>query len=188
MERTWLPKYEVELDRDVKELMMHVISRTMMFDGWDTASLLNLLNFVVGCTAGEEFLGDEDVTGKPKDAPALTSMALKYLKKVQDRYGFEKANHELKKLARPATEVLVTDNPTVMQAARPMIIQAAARHESLYQPYLFELVCSLHGYRFPRERNSADSAEFRSVPQNSVPNPDFPTESTALIGKTGADR
>ena len=75
-------------------------------------------------TEGNEFLGDEDLTGKEKDAPAMVQVMQKLVVKVRERYGQEMA-------------ALVTDNPTVMRNART---EMQRKH-----PCMIIMSCLLHG-------------------------------------------
>ena len=88
---------------------------------------------------GDEFLGDVDMMGKEKTAPAMAALAIRYLQIAQERYGYSEARRA------PTTMGIVTDNPTTMQSARPEIVRLAQLPGSgLYQPYLFQWSCFLH--------------------------------------------
>eukprot|EP00966_Prymnesium_polylepis_P330951 7386546-Prymnesium_polylepis.1 len=75
MEAKYLPAYDAALDDDVKETIGDVPSRTLLFDGWDDGALNHLINFLLATPKGDEFLGDEDVTGSTQDADHIAQLA-----------------------------------------------------------------------------------------------------------------
>ena len=84
MERKLLPAYDKELSMEVKDVMKDCICRVLGFDGWDDAQLNPLLNFMLFSEKGDEFIDNENMTGKDKDGSALAKLAFKYIKWTHD--------------------------------------------------------------------------------------------------------
>ena len=132
-EQKLLPAVDSELSTSLRLALGQAPARTLQLDGWE-----ELVNFILSSPAGDEFLGDVDMLGKDKTATATANLTIKYLKLAQKRYGFSEEQR------RPTTIGLVTDNPTVMQSMREMVIEKVLKDSELYQPYFFAWNCLLH--------------------------------------------
>eukprot|EP00966_Prymnesium_polylepis_P223742 5176760-Prymnesium_polylepis.1 len=73
---------ELQSRDDVKKT-----SRTLLMDGWDDLALNSLVNFVVATVVGDDYLGDEDVTGQVKDGALFARLAYERTLEVQRRHG-----------------------------------------------------------------------------------------------------
>jgi hypothetical protein len=56
--------------------------RVLGIDYWDDRAKHALLNIMLFSELGDEFLDDEDMTGRPKDALALAQLAHKWVKRA----------------------------------------------------------------------------------------------------------
>ena len=108
-------------------------SRTLQLDGWDSAQLQNLVNFLMSTYDSEEYLGDVDLTGKDKSAPAMADLVLSIIDAVEVRY-------PPKNEKDPVVLACVTDNPSSMQAMRRRVKEQRSR-----KVRFFTYSCWLHG-------------------------------------------
>jgi hypothetical protein len=139
MERMLLPTYDAKLNVDVQAMMSSAVCRVLGFDGWDSSALRPLLNFMLFSEIGDEFLDDEDMTGRDKDAAALAELAFKYVKSAAKRY-------PSRGTGRPSVFGICTDNPTVMQKARNELRLKILADAELDQPFFFAWPCLLHAF------------------------------------------
>ena len=60
--RRLLDRACIKLNKLVASELKHNTCRTLELDGWDSASLQQLVNFMLSTFDSEEFLGDRDLT------------------------------------------------------------------------------------------------------------------------------
>ena len=86
VERKLLPRLDDELGAEVRIVMEKAQCRVLGFDGWDDARRRPLLNFMLFSEIGDEYIDNEMMEGKEKDAHALAKLGLKYIKWANARY------------------------------------------------------------------------------------------------------
>ena len=119
-----------ELSAMVQSDLKNATCRTMQLDGWDK-DVDQLINFILSAQGIEEFLGDFNATGHNKDAKFCADLMLAMLKEVEKRYPPEFEDSVV-------VDGIVTDNPSVHQAAR-LLVQAQ------WPKRIFLYSCWLHG-------------------------------------------
>jgi len=102
-------------------------------DGWDSASLQQLVNFMLSTFDSEEFLGDRDLTGLGKSAADMTKLVIEVIELAEARYPPADDTD-------PVVHGLVTDNPTVMRQIRAQVKERRKRKGHRLQIYS----CWLH--------------------------------------------
>lgn len=110
--------------------LMNAVCRTLQIDGWDM-NVEQLINALLSAGDVDEFLGDYNATGKPKDAKAVAVLIVSLLKLIEQRYPPDEPDDVV-------TDGVVTDNPSVHQAARPKV-------KALWPKRVFLYSCWLHG-------------------------------------------
>ena len=75
----------IKLDKLVASGLKHNTCRTLELDGWDSASLQQLVhvNFMLSTFDSEELLGDRDLTGLGKSAADMTKLVTKVIELVE---------------------------------------------------------------------------------------------------------
>jgi hypothetical protein len=76
----------VKLNKLVASELKHSSCRTLELDGLDSASLQQLVNFMLFTFDSEEFLGDRDLTGSGKSAADMTKLDIDVIELVEARY------------------------------------------------------------------------------------------------------
>ena len=122
-----------KLNKRVASELKHSSSRTLELDGWDSASLQQLVNFMLSTFDSEEFLGDRDLTGLGKSAADMTKLVIEVIELVELRYP-PSDDTDL------VVHGLVTDNPTVMRQIRAQVKERRKRKGHRLQIYS----CWLH--------------------------------------------
>ena len=107
--------------------------RTLELDGWDSASLQQLVNFMLSTFDSEEFLGDRDLTGLGKSAADMANLVIEVIELAEARYPPADDTD-------PVVYGLVTDNPTVMRQIRAQVKERRKRKGHRLQIYS----CWLH--------------------------------------------
>jgi hypothetical protein len=119
-----------ELSASVQAELLVANCRTLQLDGWDKG-VEQLVNAVVTSEGSEEFLGDHNATGKSKDATATAALMVSFLKQTEKRYPPAEPGDVV-------VDAIVTDNPSVNQAARPKV-------RAQWPKRIFLYGCWLHG-------------------------------------------
>ena len=127
--------YTEELSSEVRSELASAISRTLELDGWDSKDLSQLINALLNSPGAEEFLGDYDGTGKVKDKAFFVDLMIQLLQLAEARYPPENPDDVV-------VDAVCTDNPSVMQSARPDVKENMKWPKRLW-PRLYS--CWLHG-------------------------------------------
>jgi hypothetical protein len=119
-----------DLSHTLRNELDQLSPRTLQLDGWDK-DVEQLINAVLTVDGSEEFLGDYNATGKSKDAKSVADLVISMLKFAEQRY---KPEHEDEIIV----DAVVTDNPSVHQAMRPIV-------KAKWPKRIFMYGCWLHG-------------------------------------------
>jgi hypothetical protein len=135
--------YNVRLDNEMREMQKNAVCRVLGMDGWDDRLRNPLIAVALYGEDGDEFLDHENMTGRDKDVQAHVDVALKFIKRVASRYPPRECGGLLGRL--PSVFGVCTDNPTVMRAARALLMKLLLADPDIFQPFFFEWPCLLHG-------------------------------------------
>jgi hypothetical protein len=119
-----------ELSNTIQDELSAASPRTLQLDGWDK-DVEQLINAILTADDCEEFLGDYNATGKDKDAKSIANLVIRMLEIAEERYKPQNDDEVI-------VDAVVTDNPSVHQAMRPMVKKEWPKRIFLYG-------CWLHG-------------------------------------------
>ena len=126
-----MKRYDERLSKEVQGVMLLARCRVLSMDGWDDRAKRALLNIMLFSELGDEFLDDEDMTARPKDAIALAQLAHKWVKRACQRYPHASG--------QPTMFGMCTDNPTGMRNARARLHTLLEEDDSIFQPQFLRL-------------------------------------------------